>query len=66
MTIASGFADLQIDANDKTKTQRFKLSSHSKSKKIAKQKAEALRNKGKKARIVFDSGENEYAVYVRG
>lgn len=66
MTIASGFADLQIDSSDKTKTQRFKLSSHSKSKKIAKQKADSLRAKGKKARMVWDSGAGEYAVYVRG
>lgn len=66
MTISTGFADLQIDSSDKTKTQRFKLAYHSKSKKMAKSKAEAFRNKGKNARIVYDSAAGEYGVYTRG
>lgn len=64
MSISSGYADLQIDTNDKTKTARYKLAWHGKSKTMAKSKAENIRNKGKKARVVKEG--SEYVVYKRG
>lgn len=65
MTIAQGFADLQISTEDYTLTKRFKLSSTSTSKKTAKQKADSLRNKGKKVRVIWEEAEKKYAIYVR-
>lgn len=64
MSISSGFADLQIDTNNKSKTARYKLSWHGGSKSMAKKKADNIRNRGKKARVVKEG--NEYAVYSRG
>lgn len=64
MSISTGFANLQIDANDKSKTAKHKLSWHGTSKSMAKSKAKNLRDKGKKARVVKEG--KEYAVYVRG
>lgn len=64
MSISTGYADLQTDTNDKSKTQRFKVYSNSKSKTTAKKSAMSLRKKGKKARIVKEG--SYYVVYVRG
>lgn len=64
MSISSGYANLQVDTEDKSKTQRFKVSSHSKSKKIAQATAQRLRDRGKKARIVKEG--DQYVVYTRG
>lgn len=64
MSIKSGYADLQVDTNDKSKTKRYKLSWHGKSKTIAKTKAKNIRTKGKLARIVKEG--SSYVVYTRG
>lgn len=63
MSISSGYADLQIDTNDKSKTARYKLYYHG-NKSNAKKKAQNARDRGKKARVVKEG--SEYVVYTRG
>lgn len=64
MSISSGYADLQIDTNDKSKTARYKLSWHGSKKTVAHSKAENIRKRGKKARVVKEG--SEWVVYSRG
>lgn len=62
--MAKKWAMLQVDSNDKSVYERFKVAGKSGSISKAQKKAERLRNLGKRARVIRKGGE--YIVYSRG
>lgn len=65
MSISQGYAYLQVNSEDKSEVEKFKVHSHGKSKKIQKDKADKLRKAGWRCRVIWEPQSKEWVTYKR-
>lgn len=65
MSLRQGFHYLQVDSNDKTKVEKFRVAA-SGTKSAMKKRADNMRNRGKRARVIKDVESGKWVLYTRG